>query len=117
MAGEKKMVYCTKCGTKNEEDAEMCSSCGAHLRMSRRIDRGRSGSDCFGSRNRREDECFGLPHGGAIIGIIFGAIIILVGLALLYDWSVLWSYFWPFIVIIFGILIISGALYGMMRRK
>ncbi len=27
------MVYCTKCGTKNEEDVEVCSSCGAQLRM------------------------------------------------------------------------------------
>jgi len=111
------MVYCTKCGIKNEEDVEVCSSCGAQLRMTRRRERDRPSSDCFGPRDRREDECFGLPHGGAIIGIIFGAIIILVGLALLYDWSVLWSYFWPFVVIIFGILIISGALYGMTRRR
>lgn len=26
------MVYCTKCGTKNDEDAKHCSKCGASLR-------------------------------------------------------------------------------------
>ena len=25
------MVYCAKCGTKNEEDAEFCKKCGASL--------------------------------------------------------------------------------------
>jgi len=37
------MVYCQKCGTKNEEDAEYCSNCGADLqadkpRRRRRMD-------------------------------------------------------------------------------
>jgi len=40
---EVKMVYCQKCGTKNEEDAEYCSNCGADLqadkpRRRRRMD-------------------------------------------------------------------------------
>ena len=25
------MAYCTKCGTKNEDDAEFCKKCGASL--------------------------------------------------------------------------------------
>ena len=26
------MVYCHKCGTKNEDDAEFCSKCGSLLK-------------------------------------------------------------------------------------
>jgi len=66
---------------------------------------------------RVENECFGLPHGGAIVGIIIGAIIILVGLTsflqITYDIRV---EFWPFIVIIIGILILVGVLSGRRRH-
>ena len=62
-----------------------------------------------------EDECFGLPHGGAIVGIIFGVIVILVGLAI-FQGVQLWEYMGPAILVILGILIIAGALYGMRRR-
>jgi hypothetical protein len=62
-----------------------------------------------------EDECFGLPHGGAIVGIIFGVIVILIGLAI-FSGVPLWDYFGPAILVILGILIIAGAIYGMRRR-
>ena len=29
------MVYCTKCGTKNEEGVKYCVKCGANLEVSR----------------------------------------------------------------------------------
>jgi len=56
----KNMVYCTKCGTKNEEDATVCVKCQQPL-----------GSHHVGRRERRraEDECFGLPHGGILVGL------------------------------------------------
>jgi uncharacterized membrane protein len=66
-----------------------------------------------------ENECFGLPNGGMIVGIVFGVIIVLVGLGLFLqtfrDNFVFWPYFWPLIVIIFGVLILLGALFG--RRR
>jgi len=96
------MVYCTKCGTKNEEDAVVCVKCGESLvgyQPSRR------------ARPRPEEECFGLPHGGAIAGLVIGIIIILVGLS-----SLLHIDIWPLIIIIFGVLVLAGALYGYSRR-
>ena len=107
------MVYCTKCGTKNDEDAAVCVKCGASL----------AGRPAWRrERRRREEECFGLPHGGAIVGLVFGAIIIIAGLLLaLQEWNVIeeidWDIIWPFIVIIFGTLVVAGALYGYSRRS
>jgi amino acid transporter len=66
-------------------------------------------------RRRKEDECFGLPHGGAIVGLIIGIIIILWGISSIADID-FGSYFWPFIIIIFGILIVGGAIYKFSRK-
>ena len=102
------MVYCTKCGAKNPDDAVVCAQCGASLEtgtyMPRRYER------------RHEEECFGLPWGGAIAGIIVGLIIILAGLSWLLGFA-FWRIIWPLIVIIFGILVLAGALYGLRRRR
>jgi len=117
------MVYCTKCGTKNEESTQYCSKCGANLGVSREQKLERRAEE-FGRRaeewgeqfgKRAEEECFGLPYGGAIAGLIIGAIIIFVGLSWLagVDWG---RYFWPFVIIVFGILMVVGALYGLRRR-
>jgi tetrahydromethanopterin S-methyltransferase subunit E len=62
-----------------------------------------------------ENECFGLPHGGAIVGIVFGIIVILIGLAIFLGAHIL-DYLGPAMLVIIGILIIAGALYGMRRR-
>lgn len=120
------MVYCTKCGTKNPDDAQVCSQCGASLyavgkeEQQQRVER-----ECFGTRRRgepyrrMEQECFGLPHGGAIVGIAIGLIILLAGLIWLLQQVELIPKsmeVWPFAIIIFGILIVAGALYGMRRR-
>jgi len=120
------MVYCTKCGTKNEEDAKHCTKCGADLEVSQEKSvekRAKEWGEEFGRRaeewgeqvgKRAEEECFGLPHGGAIVGAIIGIIIILVGLSWLTGFK--WEQFWPVVVIIFGILIVAGAVYGFSRR-
>jgi hypothetical protein len=85
--------------------------------MSQAGRRRRSSSDCFGSREqRKEDECFGLPYGGAIAGLVFGIIIVVIGLALFAGLSQIWNYLWPLVIIIVGVLIVAGALYGMRRR-
>jgi uncharacterized protein YacL len=109
IVGENLMVYCTKCGTKNEDDAKVCVNCGASLETGARLTR---------RERRMEEECFGIPRGGSIVGIIIGLIIILVGASL-----ILSAYttlpplpIGAIVVIIVGVLIIIGAYYGMRRR-
>jgi uncharacterized membrane protein YvbJ len=100
------MVYCTKCGTKNEDDAVVCVKCKEPLFGNKRVRR---------ERQRKENECFGLPHGGAIGGLVIGLIVILLGVTsfLGIDFG---EYVWPFIIIIFGTLMVAGALYTFSRR-
>ena len=105
------MVYCSKCGTQNPDSATTCSNCGAPLYT---VGERYPGSEREHYK-RVESECFGLPNGGMIVAIVFGAIIILVGLSLFlqttYDINI---DVWPFILVIVGILIVVGALY---RRR
>jgi len=104
------MVYCTKCGTKNPDDARVCSQCGVPL-YPMREERERY-------YRRREEECFGIPRGGTTVSLAFGVIVFL--------WGLIWFLHqanlipravdvWPFAVIIFGMLMIVGALRGMRR--
>jgi uncharacterized protein YybS (DUF2232 family) len=124
----KSLVYCSKCGTKNEEDAKHCTKCGANLEVSmekrweRRAEEwgeefGRRAEE-WGKHMEREfkDECFGLPHGGAIVGIILGIIILILGFAWLANINI-WTYLGPLAVIIVGILIVAGVAYGVTRRR
>jgi len=101
------MVYCTKCGANNADDAKVCVQCGAPL-YPVRTERE--------SYRRREEECFGIPRGGAVVTLVIGAVIILAGLSFmlseLYNISIPW---WPAIIVIFGILIIVGAIYRLRR--
>lgn len=112
------MVYCSKCGTKNEDDAEVCVSCGVSLYAPRRVAK-RRGDECFGPKREKrfEEECFGLPYGGAIVGIIFGIIILVFGLTWLIPGVELnWDYIGALMVILVGILIIAGIAYRATRR-
>lgn len=100
------MVYCTKCGTKNEEGATICVNCQQPLVGNYRAMRRQ--------RRQAEDECFGLPNGGIIIGLIIGILIILWGTSSLINIE---FNFGPLLIIIFGILILVGALYRYTRRS
>jgi uncharacterized membrane protein YvbJ len=108
------MVYCTKCGANNSDDARVCTQCGVSLytvreereRYSRKPD-----EECFGIEN--------IPRAGPIVGIIFGVIIILAGLLwLLKEAHIIppWIEIWPFALMIFGVLIVIGGIYGTRRR-
>jgi len=100
-----KMVYCTKCGTKNEEDAVICVKCKEPLGSYPAVRR---------ERRRKENECFGLPNGGAIAGLVIGLIIILWGVSSVLDINI---DVWALIIIIFGTLMVAGALYSIGRRR
>jgi len=122
------MVHCPKCWTRNEEDAEYYAKCGAALegsRSSRALDSVDEWGEEIGRRAEKlgkqmerdfRDECFGLPHGGAIAGIIFGIIILVFGFAWLISIDI-WENIWPFMVILVGLLIVAGALYSVTRRR
>ena len=120
-----KMVFCSKCGTKNEDSVEYCVKCGSNLKvtMEKSLEkRFEAGAEEFGKRaeawgedfgKRAEQECFGLPHGGTIFGLIIGIIIVLVGVTSLAGIDI---EFWPLIIIIFGLLIVGGAIYKVTQR-
>jgi len=106
------MVTCTKCGAQNDDDAKFCVSCGTRLEVRRERHR----DTCFGQpEGRIEHECFGIPYGGAIIGIIIGMFIILSGFSMIWNLDI-GRYTGAFFVIIIGLLIIIGAIYGILRR-
>ena len=109
------IVYCSRCGTQNPDNSKVCSNCGAPLYT---VGEQYKGSEREHYR-RVESECFGLPNGGMIAGAIFGIIIILAGLGLFMEASHIisnfWNVFWPIIIVIFGVLLLIGAIYG--RRR
>jgi hypothetical protein len=101
------LVYCTKCGTENEDDAEVCKNCGASLHppayRSRRRDWYHE-DDFFGGRNR------------TTWPLLIGAFLILLGLSRLFDnvfWWARWDTLWPLFIIAVGVLIITNS----MRRR
>ena len=67
-------------------------------------------------RHRHRDDSFGLPNGGIIVGLLFGVLLIMVGVSTFYGVS-LWRYLWPIIVVILGVLIVAGAISELCRRR
>jgi hypothetical protein len=61
-------------------------------------------------------ECFGLPYGNLIGPLIVGMFLILMGLSFYFGWD-FWSYIWPVLIIIIGVLIIAGAIFGYKNRR
>lgn len=124
------MVYCTKCGEKNSEDTKYCIKCGTAFsglpkkngkeRLEKTIERS---AEKFGEHmekwgedfgKRAEDECFGLPRGGTIFGLLIGIIIIIVGLQQVFKWQI---DFGPFVIIIIGLLFAVGSIYKLTQRR
>ena len=107
------MVYCQKCGTQNDDAAEFCVKCGASLQTGTSSSRRRE-------RRKAEQECFGLPHGGAIAGIVFGVIILIWGITMLLQQTGIIAgtfEFWYIIIIVIGILIVAGAIYKVTQSR
>ena len=67
-----------------------------------------------------EYECFGIPGGAAVVGVAIGVIIFAAGIIYFMQQANLIPSgvnVWPFALIIFGILLIIGALYALRRRR
>ena len=108
------MVYCPKCGKKNEDDAKFCSSCGASLTAKKDYEKE--------WEDRCEKECSRGPHAP----IIWGIIVVLIGLWIIFEFVLekipgmpSWVSdfpFWGIFALLVGIMIIIWGL-RMMTKK
>lgn len=118
------MVYCSKCGTNNEEDAINCSNCGESLGYEYKSKRNwedeiETRAEEFGARAERfgrrmssrnwdmENECFG-GRSRTVWPLLIGVFIILVGLSSLLEDTYQWARFdniWPLFLIALGVMI------------
>jgi len=120
------MVFCAKCGTQNDDDAAHCAKCGEPLGSTQRGSRNweeeiEVRAEEFGERAERfgrrmsarnmDDECFG-GRDRSTGPLVFGVIIILVGLSSLlrdtYSWARIGN-LWPVILIGLGLLTVYNA--------
>jgi uncharacterized membrane protein YvbJ len=110
------MVYCVKCGAKNEDNAKWCIKCGESLTQ-RRSKRWKGEESCFGGDEHFEEECF--EGGKAYAGIIVGGIILLIGVILVLSqfYSLVWENFGPYLLAVIGVLIIIGAFSSFRRSR
>ncbi len=102
------MVICTECGTRNDEDARFCNSCGASLT-------GGTGKAEPEWRKKAEDEC-AKTRGGQIF---WGLIVVFIGAWLIFEFGIKnieglpqWVYEltpWWIIPVIIGIAIIIAG--------
>jgi hypothetical protein len=97
------MVYCTKCGTKNEDDADFCKKCGASLTGSIEDQSGDDDCVCSGSKQN------------PLVPVFWGIVVILFGLWIVISFIIPRSYlpaglqefsFWGLIILIIAIAII-----------
>jgi hypothetical protein len=92
------MVYCTKCGVENPDDAVNCTKCGASLNATpfrgyRRY--GWEGDIHFGGR-------------GNVWGIVIGLFIIMIGASSLLGVDI-WDKIWPAFLMLIGLVIIANS--------
>ncbi len=106
------MTYCPTCGKQNEDDAIYCNKCGAPLGGAKRE-----------YDKERANECFG---GSRNAPIVWGAIILLIGVAIIIEgvlknikglpaWVYLINVWWIFALII-GLLFIILGIRKLVRR-
>jgi hypothetical protein len=109
------MVYCTKCGTQNADDARVCVKCGAALVS------GQQEQPYWGHRHYyREHQHYHQHHGSGFGALLGGVIITVVGLLFLvsevYGIQLTWTYFWAAILVIIGIWLVSRAVWWRRRQ-
>ena len=74
------MVYCSKCGNKNDDGAEFCSKCGASLKEGTRYHRKPNEDFC-------EDQCEMGKHSKSA-PVFWGVIVILIGIWFLFEFVI-----------------------------
>jgi ribosomal protein L40E len=108
------MTYCSKCGTKNEDDAEFCKKCG--LTLSGKIKKHESDDDCVCGSDKQNP----------FVSVFWGIVVILFGLwvivnfvipkdslpAGLHDFT-----FWGFLLIVFALAIILTGFRILTKKK
>ena len=96
------MTYCSKCGTKNEDDAEFCKKCGESLKG---VKKDKDDDDCVCSGSKQNP----------LVPVFWGIVVILFGLWIVISFIIPDDYlpsglrdfsFWGLIVLIFAIAII-----------
>jgi uncharacterized membrane protein YvbJ len=105
------MVYCTKCGTLNPDDATVCSNCGAPLQSGSAPQQGQSRP--YAGHWQWEDwEHYREYHrrSGALAALAVGVLIILIGFGVLaaetYNVNIPWGAI--FLVFIGLLIIVAG---------
>jgi ribosomal protein L40E len=107
------MTYCSKCGTKNDDDAEFCKKCGTQLK-------GRI------KEHYQDDDCVcGSSKQNPFVPVFWGLAVIIFGLWILFSFVIPSEYipplfheisFWGFIVFIFALAIILTGLRILTKR-
>jgi len=69
------MTYCSKCGTKNEDDAEFCKKCGTSLKGTAKP---------YDRDDKCEEECVAGKN-NPFAPVFWGIIVILIGLFILFE--------------------------------
>ncbi|MGD6808749.1 MAG: zinc-ribbon domain-containing protein [Candidatus Bathyarchaeia archaeon] len=110
------MVYCSKCGTQNPDDANNCTNCGAPLQTT---SYGANPQDWQRPRHHHghyHDQNYQRRNSG--IGLLIGGIIVVVlGLMLLTgNFGLFITYFWPIVLVVIGIWLLIQGLMRSQRR-
>lgn len=74
------MVYCSKCGHKNDDEAEFCSKCGSSLKDFKKYHRRPNEDVC-------EDEC-AVGKQSKSAPVFWGVIVILIGIWFLFEFVI-----------------------------
>ena len=97
------MVYCSKCGAMNVDEAEYCTSCSESLGRRRHMSR----------QSYDLNLCFGVPLQRNLLGLLFGFFIALWGVTELIGLNL---DLWALALICFGVLLILNVLKKPTRR-
>jgi len=106
------MVYCSKCGTLNPDDASVCSNCGAPLHGAQ------AQGGPYARRQQWEDYREYHRRSGAFAALAIGLLIILIGLSVLlaevYGINIPWG---AVFLIFIGVIIIIAGIRARSRRR
>jgi hypothetical protein len=105
------MTYCSKCGTKNEDDADFCKKCGASL---------------TGAIKEKDDDCVcSGSKQNPLVPVFWGIVVILIGLWIVVSFIIPRSYlpaglqdftFWGLIILIIAIAIILTGIRILIKK-